>query len=247
MILILENLSKTFGKTNAVCDLSLEIPPGEVFGLLGPNGAGKTTTLKMISGLVVPDSGRIVVDSVDASVDPDGVQALISYVPDEPTMYPKLSGREFLRFIGRMRNILPADLEERISFHEELFDMRDWLDSRAESYSHGMIQRVVLSSAFISRPGLYVIDEPHVGLDPATAETFNRMSRAAAASGAAVIVSTHTLPVAKVLCDRLGIIHEGRLIETFMTDDIVEKDLQDIFFEITGTGPANVTNFFSGT
>ena len=122
--------------------------------------------------------------------------------------------------------------------------MEDWLDGRAESYSHGMTQRVVLSSAFISRPRLYVIDEPHVGLDPAAAETFNRMSRAAAVSGAAVMVSTHTLPVAKVFCDRLGIIHEGRLIETFITDDIKEKDLQDIFFEITGTGPANVTNFF---
>ncbi len=244
MILQLEALSKTFGKTTAVCDLSLQIPAGEVFGLLGPNGAGKTTTLKMISGLVVPDSGRIIVDSVDASVDPDGVQARISFVPDEPTMYSKLSGREFLRFIGRMRNIPPDELEERIEFHEKLFDMGEWLDSRAESYSHGMTQRVVLSSAFISRPGLYVIDEPHVGLDPATAETFNRMSRAAAASGAAVLVSTHTLPVAKVLCDRLGIIHEGRLIETFMTDEILEKDLQDIFFEITGTGPANVGDFF---
>jgi ABC-2 type transport system ATP-binding protein len=247
LILQLENLSKTFGKTAAVCDLSIEIPSGEIFGLLGPNGAGKTTTLKMISGLVVPDSGRIIVDSVDASVDPEGVHAWISYVPDEPTMYSKLSGREFLRFVGRMRDIPPDDLEERISFHEKLFDMEDWLDSRAESYSHGMIQRVVLSSAFISRPRLYVIDEPHVGLDPATAETFNRMSRAAADSGAAVMVSTHTLPVAKVLCDRLGIIHEGRLIETFRTDEIIEKDLQDIFFEITGTGPAIVESFFPGT
>lgn len=247
MILQLENLSKTFGKTNAVCDLSIEIPSGEIFGLLGPNGAGKTTTLKMISGLVVPDSGRIIVDSVDVSVDPESVHERISYVPDEPTMYSKLSGREFLRFVGRMRNIVPDDLEERIAFHEKLFDMEDWLDSRAESYSHGMIQRVVLSSAFISRPRLYVIDEPHVGLDPATAETFNRMSRAAAVSGAAVLLSTHTLPVAKVLCDRLGIIHEGRLMETFRTDDIMEKDLQDIFFEITGTGPANVADFFPGT
>ncbi|MCD4848810.1 MAG: ABC transporter ATP-binding protein [Candidatus Aegiribacteria sp.] len=244
MILKLENLSKTFGKTIAVCDLSLEIPAGEVFGLLGPNGAGKTTTLKMISGLAVPDSGKIIVDSVDVSVDPEGAHSRISYVPDEPTMYSKLSGREFLRFIGRMRDIPPDEIEERIAFHEKLFDMGDWLDSRAESYSHGMIQRVVLSSAFISRPRLYVIDEPHVGLDPATAETFNRMSRAAAASGSAVLVSTHTLPVAKVFCDRLGIIHEGRLMETFRTDEIVEKDLQDIFFEITGTGPANVANFF---
>ncbi len=244
MILQLESLSKTFGKTTAVSDLSIEIPSGEIFGLLGPNGAGKTTTLKMISGLVVPDHGRIVIDSVDASIDPEGVQARISYVPDEPTMYSKLSGREFLRFIGRMRDIPPDELEERIAFHEKLFDMESWLDSRAEVYSHGMTQRVVLSSAFISRPRLYVIDEPHVGLDPATAETFNRMTRAAVNSGAAVILSTHTLPMAKAFCDRLGIINEGKLVRILRTDQIGEEDLQDIFFEITGTGPANVTNFF---
>ncbi len=110
-----------------------------------------------------------------------------------------------------------------------------------------MIQRVVLSVAFLSRPSLYVIDEPHVGLDPATAETFNRMARAAADSGAAIILSTHTLPVALTFCDRLGIIHEGRLIEILRTDQIGGEDLQDIFFRITGTGPADVADFFSGT
>lgn len=247
MILQLEALSKTFGKQTAVSDLYLEIPSGEVFGLLGPNGAGKTTTLKMISGLVIPDSGRIVVNSVDASIDPESARAQISYVPDEPTLYSKLSGREFLRFIGRMRDIPEDELEDRISFHEKLFDMGGWLDERAESYSHGMTQRVVLSSSFITHPRLYVIDEPIVGLDPATAETFNRMMRAAVSSGAAVILSTHTLPVAKAFCDRLGIIHKGELIEIFRTDQIGEEDLQKTFFEITGTGPANVTDFFPGT
>ncbi len=246
-MLKIENLSKAYGDKKAVIDLSLDIPSGEVFGLLGPNGAGKTTTLKMIPGLVVPDRGRIVVNSVDASEDPDGARAMIAYVPDEPTMYPRLSGREFLRFTGRMRDIPPDELERRIAFHEELFNMGGWLDGRAEGYSHGMIQRVVLSVAFIARPALYVIDEPHVGLDPATAETFNRMGRAAAASGAAIILSTHTLPVARAFCDRLGIIHEGQLIEVFRTDQIGGEDLQDIFFRITGTGPADVSNFFSGT
>lgn len=247
MMLKIENLSKAFGSNEAVIDLSMNVPSGEVFGLLGPNGAGKTTTLKMIPGLVVPDRGRIEVNSIDASADPDAVRAMIAYIPDEPTIYPRLSGREFLRFTGRMRDIPPDELEKRIAFHEELFDMGGWLDSRAEGYSHGMIQRVVLSVAFIARPALYVIDEPHVGLDPATAETFNRMARAAAASGAAVILSTHTLSLARAFCDRLGIIHEGRLIEVFRTDQIGGEDLQDIFFRITGTGPAEVEGFFSGT
>jgi ABC-2 type transport system ATP-binding protein len=247
MMLKIKNLSKAYGDKNAVIDLSLDIPSGEVFGLLGPNGAGKTTTLKMIPGLVVPDQGCIEVNSIDTSEDPEGARALIGYVPDEPTIYPRLSGREFLRFTGRMRDIPPDELERRIAFHEELFDMGEWLDSRAEGYSHGMIQRVVLSAAFIARPAIYVIDEPHVGLDPATAETFNRMARAAAASGAALILSTHTLPVARAFCDRLGIIHEGRLIKVFRTDQIGGEDLQEIFFRITGTGPADVAGFFSCT
>ena len=244
-MLKIKNLSKAYGNNKAVIDLSLDIPSGEVFGLLGPNGAGKTTTLKMIPGLVVPDSGRIEVNSIDASEDPEKARGHIAYVPDEPTMYPRLSGREFLRFTGRMRDIPPDELERRIAFHEELFNMGGWIDSRAEGYSHGMIQRVVLSAAFIAQPSLYVIDEPHVGLDPATAETFNRMARAAAASGAAIILSTHTLPVAQAFCDRLGIIHEGRLIEILRTDQIGEEDLRDIFFRITGTGPADVADFFS--
>ena len=247
MMLKIDNLSKAYGSTDAVIDLSLGIPSGEVFGLLGPNGAGKTTTLKMIPGLVVPDRGHIEVNSIDISEYPEKARANIAYVPDEPTIYPRLSGREFLRFTGRMRDIPPDELESRIAFHEELFNMGGWIDSRAEGYSHGMIQRVVLSAAFIARPALYVIDEPHVGLDPATAETFNRMARAAAASGATIILSTHTLPVAQAFCDRLGIIHEGRLIEVIRTDQIGGEDLRDIFFRITGTGPADVADFFSGT
>jgi len=246
-MLKIENLCKAYGGTNAVIDLSLDIPSGEVFGLLGPNGAGKTTTLKMIPGLVVPDRGRIEVNSIDTSEYPESARAQIAYVPDEPTIYPRLSGREFLRFTGRMRDIPPDELEGRIAFHEKLFSMDGWIDSRAEEYSHGMVQRVVLSAAFIARPALYVIDEPHVGLDPATAETFNRMARAAAASGAAIILSTHTLSVARVFCDRLGIIHEGRLIEVFRTDQIGGEDLRDLFFRITGTGPADVADFCSGT
>ncbi len=243
-MLRLEELSKSYGDKLAVDGLSLSVPPGEIFGLLGPNGAGKTTTLKMISGLVIPDSGRIFVDSMDAAEEPERVRARTAYVPDEPNLYPRLSGREFLRFIGRMRDVPPAELEERINFHEELFNMGGWLDSRAEGYSHGMTQRVVLSAAFISRPGLYVIDEPHVGLDPATAETFNRMAGAAAAAGAAVILSTHTLPVAHQFCHRMGIIHEGRMIKVLRSEEIMRDDLQDLFFSITGTGPADVRSFF---
>ncbi|MFO8184009.1 MAG: ABC transporter ATP-binding protein [Candidatus Aegiribacteria sp.] len=246
MMLKLEELTKSYGKTLAVDRLSLEVPAGEIFGLLGPNGAGKTTTLKMITGLVIPDSGKIFVDSVDAATEPERARAVTAYVPDEPNLYPRLSGREFLRFTGRMREIPPGELEERIDFHEKLFDMEGWLDSRAEGYSHGMTQRVVLSAAFISRPRLYVIDEPHVGLDPATAETFNRMAEAAAAAGAAVILSTHTLPVAHQFCHRMGIIHRGRMVKVMRSDSVEKDRLQEMFFSITGTGPADAASFFQG-
>jgi len=244
MILNLRGLSKKYGDKTAVDKLTLDIPSGEIFGLLGPNGAGKTTTLKMIAGLVIPDSGEVIIDSLNVKQDPQGARSRMAYVPDEPAMYPRLSGREFLRFVGRMRNIPPKELEKRIDFHEKLFNMGGWLDGRAEGYSHGMTQRVVLSSAFIGRPSLYVIDEPHVGLDPATAETFNRMAQAAAESGAAVILSTHTLPVAHRFCHRMGIIHNGSLVRILRSDEVPENDLQELFFRITGTGPANAEEYF---
>jgi ABC-2 type transport system ATP-binding protein len=246
-MLRVSGLTKSYGGKPAVSNLSFDVPAGEIFGLLGPNGAGKTTTLKIIAGLVMPDSGTVEIDSNDASQDPESARAVTAYVPDEPTLYPRLTGREFLRFIGRMRLIAHDDLEERIRFHEKLFDMEEWLDQRAEGYSHGMTQRVVLSSAFLSRPKLYVVDEPLVGLDPASAETFSRMVRAAAAAGSAMVLSTHTLPVAWQLCGRLGIIHRGEMVEVLSTEETGREDIQELFFRITGTSPAEVESFFSGT
>jgi ABC-2 type transport system ATP-binding protein len=243
-MLSLRGVRKSFGDKKAVDGVDLEVPSGEVFGLLGPNGAGKSTTLRMVSGLVFPDAGSVTVDSVDMAEDPETVRSKVAYVPDEPTVYPRLSGREFLRFAGRLRGIAPEELEMRIGFHEKLFDMGGWLDKRAESYSHGMIQRVVLSSAFVARASLYAIDEPLVGLDPASAETFHRMARGAAAGGAAVVISTHTLPVAHRFCHRLGIIHRGRLVRTLRPEEVDREDLQRLFFEITGTAPADVSIYF---
>ena len=243
-MLSLQEVCKSFGEKTAVDGITLEVPAGEVFGLLGPNGAGKSTTLRMVSGLVFPDSGGITVDSLDISEDPEAVRARVAYVPDEPTVYPRLTGREFLRFSGRLRGIEAGELEKRIDFHQRLFDMHGWLDKRAESYSHGMIQRVVLSSAFVARASLYAIDEPLVGLDPASAETFHRMARSAAAGGAAVVISTHTLPVAHRFCHRLGIIHRGRLVRTLRPEEVAPGDLQELFFSITGTAPADVSQYF---
>jgi ABC-2 type transport system ATP-binding protein len=238
--LSLKELSRSYGQKTAVDHLSLNVHRGEVFGLLGPNGAGKTTTLKMIAGLVIPDSGEIRLDGAPV----ESARSSIAYVPDEPAVFPNLSGREYLLYTGRLRGIRHQVLQERISVFERLFEMDRWLDGRAGSYSHGMIQRVVLSSAFIARPSLFVIDEPLVGLDPPAAETFWRLAEAAAASGAAVMISTHTLSVASANCTRFGIISKGKMLKLITRGELSGSDLQSLFFSITGTAPADVRGYF---
>lgn len=239
--LSITSLVKSYGKKTAVDDLSFSVQAGDIFAILGPNGAGKTTTLKMISGLIIPDSGTITLNGKPAS----DVREKIAYVPDEPTIFPNLSGREYLHYTGRLRGLDPEAIHQRTLLCSRVFEMDGWLDNRSGSYSHGMIQRVVLSGAFLAKPDLYVIDEPLVGLDPPAAETFWRMVEAAAAEGAAVIISTHTLAIASMHCKRFGIIHHGKLLNTLSRGDLSGDDLQTLFFKVTGTSPAEVHDFFS--
>ncbi len=236
-------LTKSYGDKRAVDNLSITVNPGDIYALLGPNGAGKTTTLKMISGLIIPDSGTVLLDGEDVSTS----RQRIAYVPDEPSVFPNLSGREFINYTGRLRGIEPDVINQRMKLCSKVFEMDGWLDHRSGSYSHGMIQRVVLSSAFVARPDLYVIDEPLVGLDPPAAETFWRMVEAAAAEGAVVLISTHTLAIASIHCKRFGIIHNGKLIRSLSSGELSGDDLQNHFFEVTGTFPAEVHNFFQNT
>lgn len=236
----IDSLCKSYSSKIAVDKLSLSISGGEIFALLGPNGAGKTTTLKMISGLIIPDSGSITLDGKPISE----TREVISYVPDEPTVFPNLSGREFIKYTSRLRGIDSSEIDKRITLCSEVFEMEGWLDNRSGSYSHGMIQRVVLSSSFVAKPDLYIIDEPLVGLDPPAAATFWRMVEAAAASGAIVLISTHTLSTASIHCENFGIIHNGELLHTFSRGELSGTDLEELFFEVTGTSPAEVTNFF---
>ncbi|MFO7627005.1 MAG: ABC transporter ATP-binding protein [Candidatus Fermentibacteraceae bacterium] len=239
-MLRLDRVSRTFGGKKAVDELSFTVDAGSVVGLLGPNGAGKSTTLKMIAGLVTPDSGEVTIDGVPVA----RMRESIAFVPDEPVMWKRLTGREYLLFAGRLRGIPHEGLQERIAFCSKLFEMDGWLDQRTGSYSHGMIQRVVLSSAFTARPRLYVIDEPLVGLDPPSAETFWRMVRAAADSGAGVLISTHTLSEVHGNCDTLCIIHQGRIIRSMESAGVTLPELRDLFFSVTGTAPGDVTSYF---
>jgi len=234
----IEHVTRRFGDTVAVNDLSLDLQPGELFTLLGPNGAGKTTTIKMIAGLLRPTAGRVVVCGFDVLRQPLEAKSLLAYIPDEPFLYDKLSGREFLHFVADLYGIGNGrDRETRIEELVRLFGMTDYLDDLTETYSHGMKQRVVLASALLHRPRVLVVDEPLVGLDPQNARLVKSLFREQTRQGITIFMSTHTLPVAEEVADRIGILHEGRLVALGTMADLRAQSrsdgrLEDLFFKI---------------
>ncbi len=234
----IESLTKCFGDLVAVNSLDLEIPAGEFFVFLGPNGAGKTTTIKMVTGLLRPTSGRVTVGGHDMQTEHVAAKFLLSYVPDQPFIYEKLTGREFLRFVGAMYGMEPRAVSHGIEQLAERFDASHFLDELGETYSHGMKQRVVIISALLHNPLAIVIDEPMVGLDPKGANTLKTVLRERANAGAAILMSTHTLGVAEETADRVGIIREGNIIALGSLDDIyataqTDRRLEDAFLRLT--------------
>ncbi|MFO8009087.1 MAG: ABC transporter ATP-binding protein [Candidatus Brocadiia bacterium] len=234
----LENLTKHFGKLVAVDHLDLTVRPGELFVFLGPNGAGKTTTIKMITGLLRPTEGRVVLCGYDVQEDYIEAKSRLAYVPDQPFLYEKLTGREFLAFVASMYGVGKAETSRRIAELTELLDMTDFLDDPGESYSHGMKQRVVISSALIHEPEVIVIDEPMVGLDPKGANTLKQLMRERTERGVSIFMSTHTLGVAEETADRVGIIRHGRLVALGTLDAIYEQAqtdqrLEEAFLRLT--------------
>ena len=221
----LENLTKDFARVRAVDHLNLHVGAGQIFGFLGPNGAGKTTTIRLITGLLHPTFGKVLIDGVDMDERPRHAKERIGYVPDHPFLYERLSGREFIEFQAQLRLMRPPAFKPRLEELSGLFSMDGWLDERIESYSQGMRQKVATAAALIHDPALIVLDEPLVGLDPKSARIFKDMLRQRASSGATVFLSTHVLPIAQELCDRLAIISRGRLIAEGTFDEI--KNLQD--------------------
>jgi len=230
--------SKHFDGKKAVDHLTLTVHPGELYAFLGPNGAGKTTTIKMIAGLLRPTSGRIAICGIDVNSESLKAKRLLSYVPDQPYLYEKLSGREFLEFVGRMYGMDSKTVEERIEHYGELFDYLDYMNELSESYSHGMKQRIVLASAFIHDPRAIVIDEPMVGLDPRSARILKDHLLERVAGGATVFISTHTLAVAEELASRIGIIHKGQLIAEGSPEELrsrgqSHRSLEEVFLTLT--------------
>jgi ABC-2 type transport system ATP-binding protein len=234
----LEHISKKYGAKTAVEDLSLRIEPGELFAFLGPNGAGKTTTIKMMCGLLFPSQGSIRVGGFDLQTDGEQARRLISYVPDQPFLYEKLTGREVLKFIADMYG-MPADhARRRIDEMIDTFGLVSFVDDLTESYSHGMRQRTVFASALLHEPRVLIVDEPTVGLDPRSIRLLKDLLRREAARGVTVFLSTHSLDIAQELADRIGVIHFGRLIgcgtlETLRGQAAMDGSLEEVFLKLT--------------
>lgn len=239
MILIeIKELSKRFGNTLAVDNLTLSIPEGEFFAFLGPNGAGKTTTLKIIAGLLRPTSGTVRIGKHDMAQKAILAKKLISYVPDVPYVYEKLTGREFLYFIGELYNLDKIHYQKEIESLLGMFHMQDYGDLLMESYSHGMRQKVVISSALLHNPKLIVIDEPMVGLDPRSVRLVKDILKERTRQGATVFMATHTLSLAEEIADRIGIINKGKLISLGTVEEVKKaaqntERLEDVFLKIT--------------
>jgi ABC-2 type transport system ATP-binding protein len=208
----LARVTRKYGLKMAVCELDLEVGRGEIFAFLGPNGAGKTTTIKMIVGLLRPTSGSIRLASMDVVAQPRQTKAIVGYVPDQPLLYDKLSGREFLQFVADMYGMASADRSEAIDEQIAALGLADFVDQLTESYSHGMKQRLVFASALLHRPAVLVVDEPIVGLDPRSIRLVKDLLRRHARAGMTIFMSTHALEVAEEMADRIGVIDAGRLL-----------------------------------
>lgn len=235
----IKNVSKSYVKDKKIINgLNLKINDGEIFGFLGLNGAGKTTTIKMITGILEIDEGDITIDGKSITTNPIEAKKQFGFVPDNPDMFLKLKGIEYLNFLADIYNI---SSEERVSRIEKLakkFEIYDNLNEKIQSYSHGMRQKIVITGALIHNPKNWILDEPMTGLDPKSSYELKELMREHVKNGNSVFFSTHVLEVAEKLCDRIGIINNGKLQFVGTYDELKEKyknktSLEELFLEIT--------------
>lgn len=239
-MLKIKDVSKSYSKgaIKAVDNINLDIKPGEIFGFLGPNGAGKTTTIKMIVGLLKPDSGSIILNDVDIWQEPLKAKSMISFVPDNPEIYDRLKGIEYLNFIADMYGISKTEREKKMNYFLELFNIKDAVGDIIGSYSHGMKQKIVLTSALLNNPKLFILDEPMVGLDPKSSFNLKEEMKTMCQDGKTVFFSTHVLEVAEKLCDRIAIINKGKIVALGTMEELrshaeERESLENIFLELT--------------
>lgn len=235
----INNLTKFYGDFEAVHDLSLQVPAGEVFGFLGPNGAGKTTTIKVLSGLLPPTKGQVSVGGHDVIREPLKAKAVTGFIPDTPFLFDRLTGSEFLRFAGRLYGMTNQAVMEGAAEQLDFFDLTQWADHLVESYSHGMKKRLAMGAALIHSPSVLIVDEPMVGLDPRGARKVRNLFRDLAREGMTIFLTTHELSTAEAVCDRIGIIHHGSMTALGSVEELGQQirapgtHLEEIFLRLT--------------
>jgi len=239
-MLRLSALTKRYGEHEAVSQLSVEVPRGQIWGFLGVNGAGKSTTMKMIAGLLKPSEGQIHLDGVDVIKEPARAKAMMGYVPDRPYLYERLSAVEYLYFVADLYSIPRAEVEERARYWLEEFELTAQRGKLIEGFSHGMKQRLVMASVFMHEPRLLIVDEPMVGLDPRGGRRLKSLLRRLRDErGLTVLLSTHTLEVAEEICDQIMLIHQGRLLARGSADSLRQAEgerLEEVFLRLTEGG-----------
>ena len=231
------NLTKNFGRLTAVDNLNLDIRQGEFFAFLGPNAAGKTTTIKMLTGLIRPSAGHCVIHGLDIQKSPEAAKTILSYVPDFPFLYEKLTCREFMLFVGDLFNMEKSEVERKMAEFFETFHLAEYTGELTENLSHGTRQRLVIASALLHDPKVFIIDEPMVGLDPTHARIVKNVLKERSRKGMTVFLSTHTLSVAEEMADRIGIINHGRLIALGTVEELRKQTsesgaLEKVFLSI---------------
>lgn len=238
-MITIKNVSKSYnGHIKAVDGLSLTIKPGEIFGFLGPNGAGKTTTIKMITGITKPDQGTIHINGKEIQEAPVSAKKEFGFVPDNPNVFLRLKGIEYLNFMAEAYNVKKELRIERIQRLSQRFSMTKALSDQINSYSHGMRQKIVIMGVLIHSPNVWILDEPMTGLDPKASHLLKAMMKEHTAQNKSVFFSTHVLEVAEKICDRVAIINQGKILYVGSVEEIKEKsqenkDLESIFLELT--------------
>ena len=235
-MIILDNISKSFNATHAVKNISLTANTGEIFGIVGPNGAGKTTTIRMMTGLLTPDKGKIIIGKYDIVKEPIKAKSILGYVPDKAFLYEKLTAREFLIFISSIYSIPKSEALSSIDEMLELFGIKDVEDELIESFSQGMRQRLLFASALIHRPEVFLIDEPFMGLDPFGIRMLKGVIRDLSSKGVTIFLATHSLHIAEELCHRVGFINKGSIISIKTKEEIkgMEGGLEGLFLKMGG-------------
>ncbi len=239
------DLTKRFNGFPAVNGINLEVGKGEIFCLVGPNGAGKTTTIKMMTGLLKPTEGKIIIDGYNIQEEPLRVKGIIGYIPDRPFLYEKLTGREFLKFIAGLFGEEGKVVDNRIERLLNLFELKEWAGDLIEGYSYGMKQRLIISAALLHNPKVIIVDEPMVGLDPKGGRLIKGLFKNLSSEGVTILMTTHNLSIAEELGNRIGIINAGKIVAVGTIDDLRKMAkgagaccdkplLEDIFLSLTG-------------